>query len=123
MWASRVGASCVPPLGGRTVKQVLTVRRQIVHVFPTSGGPYHFAAILSPPEYANGIAWVTGWLGCAGWVTLTATTGSLAGSLLLGAYALAHPEYNSESYQTVIVFIGFIVSDSLPLRYFSAHDD
>ncbi|BGP56310.1 hypothetical protein JCM8202v2_003925 [Rhodotorula sphaerocarpa] len=82
---------------------------EIVHVFPTSGGPYHFAAILSPPEYANGIAWVTGWLGCAGWVTLTATTGSLAGSLLLGAYALAHPEYNSESYQTVIVFIGFIL--------------
>ncbi|POY71522.1 hypothetical protein BMF94_5443 [Rhodotorula taiwanensis] len=82
---------------------------EIVHVFPTSGGPYHFAAILAPPEWSNGIAWITGWLGCAGWVTLTATTGSLAGSLLLGAYTLAHPEHENQPYQTVIVFIGFIL--------------
>ena len=80
-----------------------------MHVFPTSGGPYHFAAILAPPEWSNGISWVTGWLGCAGWVTLTATTGSLAGSLLLGAYTLAHPEHESQPYQTVIIFIAFIV--------------
>ncbi|KAG0655478.1 hypothetical protein C6P46_000875 [Rhodotorula mucilaginosa] len=82
---------------------------EIVHVFPTSGGPYHFAAILAPPEWSNGISWVTGWLGCAGWVTLTATTGSLAGSLLLGAYTLAHPEHESQPYQTVIIFIAFIL--------------
>ncbi|GAA5917371.1 hypothetical protein JCM6882_006341 [Rhodosporidiobolus microsporus] len=82
---------------------------EICHVFPSSGGPYHWAAILSPPEWSNVISWYTGWLACAGWITLTATTGSLAGSLLLGAYTLAHPGFEEQPYQTFVIFTGFLV--------------
>ncbi|GAA6040306.1 hypothetical protein JCM8097_009411 [Rhodosporidiobolus ruineniae] len=82
---------------------------EICHVFPTSGGPYHWSAILSPPGWSNIISWYTGWLACAGWITLTATTGSLAGSLLLGAYALNHPGFEEQPYQTFIIFTGFIL--------------
>ncbi|BGP41196.1 hypothetical protein JCM10450v2_005235 [Rhodotorula kratochvilovae] len=82
---------------------------EIVHVFPTSGGPYHFAAILSPPEWAPLISWIVGWFAWAGWTALTATTGSLAGSLLLGAYSLAHPGFEEQPYQIFIIFTGFIL--------------
>ncbi|GAA5912578.1 hypothetical protein JCM8208_002001 [Rhodotorula glutinis] len=82
---------------------------EIVHVFPTSGGPYHFAAILSPPEWAPLVSWICGWLATAGWVALTATTGSLAGALVLGAYSLAHPGFEEQPYQTFIIFTGFIL--------------
>jgi amino acid transporter len=86
---------------------------EIVHVYPTSGGPYHFSALLSPPRYSNVISWITGWLACSGWVTLTATTGSLAASLLLGMYGLSHDEFESQSYQTFVIFTGFIVRPAL----------
>ncbi|GAA6053382.1 hypothetical protein JCM3770_002297 [Rhodotorula araucariae] len=82
---------------------------EIVHVFPTSGGPYHFAAILSPPEWAPLVSWIVGWFAWAGWTALTATTGSLAGSLTLGAYSLAHPGFEEQPYQTFIIFSGFIL--------------
>ncbi|BGP33126.1 hypothetical protein JCM10296v2_004915 [Rhodotorula toruloides] len=82
---------------------------EIVHVFPTSGGPYHMSHILAPLSWAPQISWVTGWLACAGWVTLTATTGSLAAALLLGMYGLSHDEFESQPYQTFVIYTGFIV--------------
>lgn len=36
-----------------------------------------------------------------------ATTGSLAGSLITGAWGLTHPNYEPERYQTYIVYIGY----------------
>jgi len=45
----------------------------------------------------NGLAYTTGWLACAGWVALTATTSSLAGSLIVGIIALLHPNYEEEA--------------------------
>lgn len=69
--------------------------------------PYHWAFILSAPESAPFVAFLTGWLGCAGWWALMATTGSLAGSLLMGAYSLAHPGFEESRYQIYIVYIGY----------------
>ncbi|GAA6010600.1 hypothetical protein JCM11491_002990 [Sporobolomyces phaffii] len=81
---------------------------EIAHVYPTSGGPYHWSAILAPVGAANYISWVTGWFAVAGWTALTATTGSLAGELLLGAYSLAHPGFESQPYQTFVIYVGYI---------------
>ncbi|GAA5886351.1 hypothetical protein JCM16303_002508 [Sporobolomyces ruberrimus] len=81
---------------------------EIAHVFPTSGGPYHWSAILAPVGAARYVSWMTGWLAVAGWTALTATTGSLAGELLLGAYSLAHPGFESQPYQTFIIYVGYI---------------
>lgn len=44
-----------------------------------------------------GIAYATGWLACAGWVCLTATTSSLAGSLIVGIIALLHADYEEKA--------------------------
>ncbi|GAA6061136.1 hypothetical protein JCM10212_001736 [Sporobolomyces blumeae] len=82
---------------------------EICHVYPTSGGPYHWSAILAPAGGSNYISWVTGWFAWAGWTALTATTGSLAGELILGAYALANPNFNEQRYQTFIIYIGYII--------------
>jgi choline transport protein len=62
-------------------------------VLPTPGGPYHFAYRLAPTNMQNGIGYITGWLACAGWICLTATTSSLAGSLIVGIINLLHPNY------------------------------
>ncbi|GAA5939946.1 uncharacterized protein JCM15063_004352 [Sporobolomyces koalae] len=82
---------------------------EIAHVYPTSGGPYHWSAILAPAGAANYISWITGWFAIAGWTALVATTGSLAGELILGAYSLAHPGFESQPYQTFIIYISYII--------------
>ena len=45
----------------------------------------------------------------AGWWALTATAGSLAGSLITGAYALKHPEYETQRYQTFVIYVGYTI--------------
>jgi amino acid transporter len=52
---------------------------EIFAVFPTAGGQYHWAAMISPPSYRAAVSWTTGlmnvislWLGAA-------TVGYLAG--------------------------------------------
>lgn len=112
---------------------------EIVHVYPSSGGPYHFSHLLAPAGSANYISWIcgklfccfsidsssvdsltnvdlrprcTGWFAVAGWTALTATTGSLAGELLLGAYSLAHPGFEAQPYQTFVIYAGYICRKS-----------
>ncbi|GAA5948583.1 hypothetical protein JCM21900_005181 [Sporobolomyces salmonicolor] len=82
---------------------------EICHVFPSSGGPYHWSAILSPPRYANVVSWCCGWFAWAGWTALVATTGSLAGGLLTGMYALAHPDYEVKDWQIFVIYLGYIL--------------
>ncbi|GAA6040312.1 hypothetical protein JCM8097_009414 [Rhodosporidiobolus ruineniae] len=81
---------------------------EICHVYPTSGGPYHWSAILAPPKYAKAISYITGWLACAGWTTLTATDGSMPAQLILGAYSLTHPDFEPQTYQTFIIFCAYM---------------
>jgi amino acid transporter len=39
---------------------------EITSAIPTSGGPYFWAAMLSPPKYAPFLSWITGWANFVG---------------------------------------------------------
>lgn len=55
-------------------------------------------------------AYFTGWLACAGWVCLTATTSSLAGSLIVGIIALLHPSsYEEKAWHEFLIYIVFAI--------------
>ena len=43
-----------------------------LQAYPTAGGQYSWVAILAPPKYARGAAWVTGWFMCTGIVAMGA---------------------------------------------------
>ncbi|KAK4055851.1 hypothetical protein OIO90_003106 [Microbotryomycetes sp. JL221] len=82
---------------------------EICTVYTTNGGPYHWASILSPSKYAPFISFCAGWFASSGWWALFATAPSLAGSLITGAYAVAHPDFEPERWQIYIVYIGYTV--------------
>ena len=44
---------------------------EVCSAHPTSGGPYFWAAMLSPPEYAAFASWITGWFNLLGQVAVT----------------------------------------------------
>ncbi|KAL8284063.1 hypothetical protein RQP46_005176 [Phenoliferia psychrophenolica] len=62
---------------------------EICHVYPTSGGQYHWSCILASAESAPLISWITGWFCVAGWWALTATA-----------------EYEYQRYQIFLIYIG-----------------
>lgn len=90
-----------------------------------SGGQYHWSAILSPPKWApvcrlvlpasrpradlQAISWVCGWFATAGWIALVATAGSLAGGLITGAIALAHPDYEIKRWLIFVIYIAYML--------------
>lgn len=45
---------------------------EMCSAFPTAGGQYSWVAILAPPKYARGAAFVTGWFMCTGIVAMGA---------------------------------------------------
>lgn len=99
-------------------------------MYTTSGGQYHWAAALAPVEWAPLLSYINGWLSVAGWWALTATASSLAGSLIMvsasivtaptthsrneqGAYSLAHPGFESQPYQTFLVYLGYAIAAAI----------
>ena len=80
---------------------------EICHVYPTTGGQYHWSFCLAPPKYRYVIAYFTGWISVAGWVALTATASSLAGQFIVGIIALLHPNYESQPWHIFLVYVAF----------------
>lgn len=80
---------------------------EICHVYPTTGGQYHWAFALAPPRFQYAIAYFTGWIAVAGWVALTATASSLAGQFIVGIIALMHDNYESKPWHIFLVYVAF----------------
>lgn len=82
---------------------------EICHVYPTTGGQYHWSFLLSPPRFRYAIAYFTGWISCAGWIALTATASSLAGQFIVGIIALLHENYESKPWHIFLVYVAFSI--------------
>ncbi|KAJ2896712.1 Choline transport protein [Zalerion maritima] len=80
---------------------------EFLSAFPTAGGQYHWAAIISWKQYSRAISFVTGWINVAAWVCLTATGGLLGSTLVVSIISLMHPEYESRAWHQFLIFIGF----------------
>ncbi|EST05333.1 Amino acid/polyamine transporter I [Kalmanozyma brasiliensis GHG001] len=80
---------------------------EICHVYPTTGGQYHWSFLLAPARYRYAIAYFTGWISVAGWVALTATASSLAGQFIVGIIALLHENYESKPWHIFLVYVAF----------------
>ncbi|KEF60573.1 uncharacterized protein A1O9_02134 [Exophiala aquamarina CBS 119918] len=86
---------------------------EMCSAYPIAGGQYSWifisnsettvVAILTPPKYARGAAWVTGWFMCTGAVAMGATTNFIAASFLLGMANLNNPSYTIERWHCVQV--------------------
>ncbi|GAC97640.1 amino acid permease [Pseudozyma hubeiensis SY62] len=82
---------------------------EICHVYPTTGGQYHWSFLLSPAKYRYAIAYFTGWISVAGWVALTATASSLAGQFIVGIIALLHENYEQKPWHIFLVYVAFSI--------------
>ncbi|KAH0846343.1 GABA permease [Fonsecaea pedrosoi] len=104
---------------------------EMCSAYPTAGGQYSWVAILAPPKYARGAAFVTGWFMCTGIVAMGAVNNfvslsvvsrqfviptkpwltnclldvfqQLGANFILGMANLNNPSYTIERWHTVLV--------------------
>lgn len=79
---------------------------EFLSAFPTAGGQYHWAAMISPPSMKRGISWVTGWINLTGWVALVATNSSLASTLIINIISLMVDDYNFQRWHQFLLYLG-----------------
>lgn len=77
---------------------------EICSVYPTSGGVYFWAALLSSKKWAPISSWVTGWLTLVGNWTVTLSINFGGAQLILSAITLWNEDFSANAWQTVLCF-------------------
>ncbi|KAL2015202.1 hypothetical protein VTK56DRAFT_6067 [Thermocarpiscus australiensis] len=80
---------------------------EFLSAYPTAGGQYHWAAIVSWKRWSRGISYCTGWINMAGWVALSATGPLLGSTFVVNVIALFHPAYEAKAWHQFLIYIGF----------------
>ncbi|KAI0118585.1 amino acid transporter-like protein [Hypoxylon sp. NC0597] len=82
-----------------------TTLGELCSMAPTSGGQYHYVAMLSPPRAQKLLSYLTGWLTLTGWQALIASSELLAVSMIQSIALLTHPEYreNMRDWQATLM--------------------
>lgn len=103
---------------------VFTTLSELASMAPTSGGQYHWVAMLAPRSCSKFLSYITGWLAVGGWQGSVASSAYLTGSMIQGLVVMNYPDsYIPEPYQGTLlfwaimlfaVFINAIVSSALP---------
>ncbi|KAF4119312.1 Gaba permease [Geosmithia morbida] len=82
---------------------------EFLSAWPTAGGQYHWAALVSPKGWSRGVSYATGWINVSGWVCLTATGGLLGSQFVIDVMALFRddPDVSAPAWQQFLIYIGF----------------
>lgn len=83
---------------------------EFVSAYPTAGGQYHWAAMISWPSTSRAISFITGWINVGAWVCLTATGGLLGSTLVVEIITLMHENYETKNWHQFLIYIGFTVA-------------
>ncbi|ETN39180.1 uncharacterized protein HMPREF1541_05403 [Cyphellophora europaea CBS 101466] len=77
---------------------------EICAVYPTSGGVYHWSAILSTRKYAPVVSFIDGWMTLVGNWTVTLSINFGGAQLILSAISIFNDSYTPNQWQTVLCF-------------------
>ncbi|KAL1904481.1 hypothetical protein Sste5344_009828 [Sporothrix stenoceras] len=84
---------------------------EFVSAYPTAGGQYHWAAMISWPSASRAISFITGWINVGAWVCLTATGGLLGSTLVVEIITLMHEDtYEPKNWHQFLIYIGFTLA-------------
>ena len=94
---------------------------EFLSAYPTAGGQYHWAAIISWPKWRRGISYVTGWINVAGWVALSATGPLLGSTFVVNIIVLFDVEgtYKPEAWHQFMIYVAFAMFALLVNAFFT----
>ncbi|PYH97065.1 GABA permease [Aspergillus ellipticus CBS 707.79] len=77
---------------------------EMVSMYPTAGGQYHFIAKFAPKPCQNLLSWFVGWIGTFGWLSFTASAPYLAAGMIQGLVVLTFETYNPERWHVSMIY-------------------
>ncbi|PWY63121.1 amino acid permease [Aspergillus eucalypticola CBS 122712] len=82
---------------------------EMASMAPTSGGQYHWCAMLAPYKHMKFLSYITGWLTVIGWQAAFASSSYMAGTEILGAIILGRNSFSSQAYQGTLLMWAVVV--------------
>ncbi|GKZ37169.1 hypothetical protein AbraIFM66950_008592 [Aspergillus brasiliensis] len=77
---------------------------EMVSIYPTAGGQYHFIAKFAPKNWQNILSWFVGWIGTFGWVSFTASAPYLAAGMTQGLVVLTCETYQPQRWHLSMIY-------------------
>ncbi|EFX05078.1 amino acid permease [Grosmannia clavigera kw1407] len=102
---------------------VFSTMCELVSMAPTSGGQYHWVAMMAPRSCAKFLSYMTGMLTVGGWQASVASSALLTGDMILALASLNNVTFEPALWQGTLlfwavflfaVFINVLVSSTLP---------
>jgi amino acid transporter len=102
---------------------VFSTMCELASMAPTSGGQYHWVAMMAPRSCAKFLSYLTGMLTVGGWQGSVASSALLTGNMILGLTSLNDNSFEPNLWQGTLlfwailafaVFINTLVSSALP---------
>ncbi|KAK5115262.1 hypothetical protein LTR62_001462 [Meristemomyces frigidus] len=76
---------------------------EMASMYPTSGGQYHWAAMLAPKSQRVFLSWFCGWIASIGWVANTAAGAFFAATMIQGILMQNQPSYGYERWHGTLL--------------------
>ncbi|KAK5386266.1 hypothetical protein LTR20_005766 [Exophiala xenobiotica] len=78
---------------------------ELASAFPSSGGQYHFAFMVSSPKYRAATAFTVGWLSVIAWCLITATAAVFCAQIVGNIASFLHPDYVWTQWQIYLIYV------------------
>ncbi|POR38559.1 Choline transport protein [Tolypocladium paradoxum] len=101
LWGLMVGGVCNLCLAASLA--------EFLSAYPTAGGQYYWAAVISWEGLSRAISYVAGWINVSGWVALSAAGGLLASTFILNIVSLLHVDYEPQPWHQFLIYIASTV--------------
>ncbi|KAI1438258.1 amino acid transporter [Xylaria sp. CBS 124048] len=76
---------------------------ELASMAPTSGGQYHWVAMMAPTRCSAFLSYVTGWMTTLAWQALAVSISYIIATLLQGIIVLSRPEYAPQAWHTLLI--------------------
>ncbi|KAF9888505.1 hypothetical protein FE257_008612 [Aspergillus nanangensis] len=77
---------------------------ELASVYPTAGGQYHFASVLSPPYARRALSYACGLLSMLSWVAIGVSVVCISSEQLISVVAVYHGGFVTKSWQVFLVY-------------------
>lgn len=67
---------------------------ELASIYPTSGGQYHWTAMLAPPPQKAFLSWFCGWIASLGWIANTTAGAFFAATMIQAVMLTNDPGYD-----------------------------
>lgn len=77
---------------------------ELISVYPTPGGQYHFTSILAPKKWSRGLSYICGSISMFSWIALTAAATILGAQMVLALAESYANNYTSKPWHYFLVY-------------------